>query len=314
MEQIGEIMVLDRASTALQAATTVQHVKDIRDRAGAAREYGRRARDRRMVAMADSVLFKAERRTGEIILAMKKSGELIDAKRGRPQKGSTVTRLSDLGISFDESARWQKLAGMPAKEFEETLRVRFDRIVQRDVTPANGFIKNGAFSSETDEYYTPREVLDAVADALGEIDLDPCAEAHGDRANVPAREHYTKKDDGLSKQWKGRVFMNPPYGREVAEWVSSLVNFHKSGDVPEAIALVASRTDSEWFNLFNGHSVCFVDHRLKFSGAASGAMFPSAIFYLGKAHRAEFARRFSQLGPIRPPAIIHRRVQSVERN
>ena len=238
---------------------------------------------------------------------MKKSGELIDSKNGRPQKGSAVTRLSDLGISFDESARWQKLAGMPRKAFEETLRVRFDRIVQRDVTPANGFIKNGAFSSETDEYYTPREVLDAVADVLGEIDLDPCAEAHGDRANVPARDHYTKKDDGLSKPWKGRVFMNPPYGREVAEWVSCLVNFYKSGEVPEAIALLAARTDTTWFKALDNWPVCFVTGRLKFSGAASGAMFPSAIFYLGTVHRAAFERRFAQLGSIRPPAIIHRR-------
>jgi DNA N-6-adenine-methyltransferase (Dam) len=306
MEQIGQIVLIDRVESALQAATTVQHVKNIRDRASAAREYGRRARDRRMVAMADQLLFKSERRTGEIILAMKAAGELVDRKNGRPQKGSSVTRLSDLGISFDESARWQKLANMPQDAFDETLRARFDRIVQRDVTAANGFIKNGAFSSATAEHLTPREVLDAVLDVLGEIDLDPCAEAHGDRANLPARDHFTKKDDGLSKPWTGRVFMNPPYGSEVPKWVERLLESHKSGEVTEAIALLAARTDTRWFNALDEWPVCFVTGRLSFLGAnttSGSAMFPSAIFYLGTAHRAAFERRLAQLGSVRPPAI-----------
>lgn len=307
MEQAGQITLFDEAAAALQAAMTVQHVKDIRDRAGAAREYGRRARDRRMVAMADQILYKAERRTGEIIIAMKAAGELLDSRNGRRPEGSGATRLSDLGISFDESARWQKLASMPQKAFEETLQARFDRIVQRDVTP-NGFIKNGAFSSETDEHYTPREVLDAVLDVLGEIDLDPCAEKKGARANVPARNHFTRKDDGLSQQWRGRVFMNPPYGYEPPKWVDRLIESHKSGEVTEAIALLAARTDTAWFKSLDRWPVCFVTGRLRFSGAASGAMFPSAIFYLGTLHRSAFERRFAQLGSVRPPAMTQRRV------
>ena len=257
--------------------------------------------------MADQLLFKSERRTGEIIVAMKAAGELLDSKNGRRQKGSSVTRLSDLGISFDESARWQKLASMPQKAFEETLQARFDRIVQRDVTP-NGFIKNGAFSSKSQEHLTPREVLDAAAAVLGKIDLDPCAEAHGDKANVPAREHFTKKADGLSKPWKGRVFMNPPYGLLVLPFVKYLLKQFESGAVTEAIVLVASRTETDFFRAFDEAPVCFVDHRLHFSGAENGAMFPSAIFYLGTAHRAAFERRFAQLGSVRPPAIIHRRI------
>jgi hypothetical protein len=307
LEQAGQIVLFDQAASALQAATTVHQVKDIRDRAGAAREYGRRARDRRMVAMADQLLLKSERRTGEIIIAMKAAGELLDSKNGRRGKGSSATRLSDLGISFDESARWQKLASMPQKAFEETLRARFDRIVQRDVTPANGFIKNGAFSSETAEHYTPREVLDAVLDVLGEIDLDPCAERKGARANVPARNHFTRKDDGLAQQWRGRVFMNPPYGYEPPKWVDRLLESHKSGEVTEAIALLAARTDTAWFKALDKWPVCFVTGRLRFSGAANGAMFPSAIFYLGTAHRAAFERRFAHLGSVRPAAIAHRR-------
>jgi hypothetical protein len=303
VEQAGQIILFDEAAAALQAATTVGDVREIRDRAGAAREYGRRAKDRRLIALADQILLKAERRTGEIIIAMKAAGELLDGRNGRPQKGSSAVRLSDLGISFNESVRYQKLGKLPQRTFEETLRARFDRIVQRDVTPANGFIKNGAFSSETAEHFTPREVLDAVLDVLGEIDLDPCAERKGARANVPARNHFTRKDDGLSQRWRGRVFMNPPYGYEPPKWVDHLLESHKNGEVTEAIALLAARTDTIWFKALDKWPVCFVTGRLHFSSAANGAMFPSAIFYLGTAHRAAFERRFEELGSIRPPAI-----------
>jgi DNA N-6-adenine-methyltransferase (Dam) len=313
VEESRQITLLDGAAAALQAATTVGHVKEIRDRAGAAREYGRRAKDRRMIALADRVLYQAERRTGEILLGMKTAGELLDSKNGRRPKGSSVTRLSDLGISFDESARWQRLAKMPKKAFEETLKARFDRIVQRDVTP-NGFLKT-AFSSRSNEHLTPRVVLDAVLDVLGEIDLDPCAEKKGRGANVPALEHFIEKDDGLSKSWRGRVFMNPPYGDAVSAWVDYLAAAYVSGAVSDAIVLIAARTDTGWFNVkaFQAAPVCFVIGRLNFTGAnttAGSAPFPSAIFYLGKAHRAAFERRFSELGSIRPPAMITRRVKT----
>ena len=32
--------------------------------------------------------------------------------------------------------------------------------------------------------------------------------------------YFSPEDDGLSKDWQGNVcFMNPPYGREVQDWV-----------------------------------------------------------------------------------------------
>ena len=88
--------------------------------------------------------------------------------------------------------------------------------------------------------------IEAVVACLGTIDLDPCSNAEG-KPNVPARKHYTAADDGLSKQWRGRVYMNPPYGDEIDAWVAKLCEEHQAGRVPEAIALVPARTDTEWF-------------------------------------------------------------------
>ena len=70
------------------------------------------------------------------------------------------------------------------------------------------------FSSESVEWPTPPEVLEKVLDCLGGIDLDPCADA---AHTVPARHHFTTDDDGLTHDWEGRIFMNPPYGRGVID-------------------------------------------------------------------------------------------------
>jgi len=64
-----------------------------------------------------------------------------------------------------------------------------------------------------DEWLTPPHILKA----LGEFDLDPCAPVV--RPWPMAKTHYTKVDDGLQKQWFGRVWCNPPYGREIGAWV-----------------------------------------------------------------------------------------------
>ncbi len=134
------------------------------------------------------------------------------------------------------------------------------------------------FSSESEEWYTPKEILDRVVRALGRIDLDPCSNAG---KNVPARKHYTQADDGLAKEWGGKVYMNPPYGRPIVAWVEKLVDEHASGRVTEAIALVPARVDTDWFRKFRDFAICFVDGRLKFSGHENSAPFPSAVVYLG---------------------------------
>jgi len=80
----------------------------------------------------------------------------------------------------------------------------------------------------------------------GEIDLDPCSNSH-EEPNVPAKTHFTREDDGLAQDWHGRVYMNPPYGYEIAEWVDRLCQQYEQGSVIEAITLVPARTDTAWF-------------------------------------------------------------------
>jgi len=66
-------------------------------------------------------------------------------------------------------------------------------------------------SSESAEWYTPPDLIEAARATMGAIDLDPASTA---RANdiVRAAKYFSKADDGLSKLWEGRVFLNPPGG------------------------------------------------------------------------------------------------------
>jgi hypothetical protein len=108
---------------------------------------------------------------------------------------------------------------------------------------------------KNDEWLTPPRLLYR----LGEFDLDPCAPVN--RPWPTAKHHFTVKDDGLSRKWFGRVWLNPPFGREAAKWLEKMAE-HGNG-----IALVAARTETRMF--FNSvwgkaNTVCFVKGRPHF--------------------------------------------------
>jgi hypothetical protein len=152
------------------------------------------------------------------------------------------------------------------------------------------------YSSETDEWYTPWLIVERVQKVFGEIELDPCSNSK-DQPSVPAVMHFTKEDNGLTLAWFGRVYMNPPYGREIKEWVEYLVSEFEAGNTKEAIALVPSRTDTEWFRLLKDFPRCFIWGRLNFSNNGSGAPFPSMAVYLGD-NIGGFKEAFGDIGDI----------------
>lgn len=158
------------------------------------------------------------------------------------------------------------------------------------------------FSSQSSEWLTPSGIISRALDVFGAIDLDPCASIE-DPANVPAAQRLTIHDDGLRQRWHGRVYMNPPYGRTIGQWVAKLCDEYRAGRVTAAIALLPARTDTAWWQLVAGYPVCFVRGRLRFSGHRNSAPFPSAIVYLG-AITANFVGTFQDLGIVYLPARI----------
>jgi hypothetical protein len=141
-------------------------------------------------------------------------------------------------------------------------------------------VNAGLFTSATPEWYTPQHIIARVVKVFGEIDLDPCSNSR-EAPNVPALNHYTAADDGLAREWFGRVYMNPPYGDEIPQWVDRLVQAYEGEEINAAIALVPGRIDTNWFRPLWAYAICAVYGRLRFSGAENSAPFPSVIVYMG---------------------------------
>jgi hypothetical protein len=114
------------------------------------------------------------------------------------------------------------------------------------------------------EWFTPPHIF---AKLLLTFDLDPCAPAGG-VPWIPARRHFSIEDDGLAQEWHGRVWLNPPYGREAGVWARKLAS-HGDG-----IALVFARTDSAWFQEVarQADAICLVAGRLSFIPGMAGQM------------------------------------------
>lgn len=134
------------------------------------------------------------------------------------------------------------------------------------------------FSSDTDNWATPDWLFDAL-DAFYKFDIDVCAS----KDNAKCDTFFTKEDDGLSKEWRGVVWMNPPYGREIGKWVNKARESAEENGAT-VVCLVPARVDTAWWqdNVPHAHEVHFIRGRLKFGDAKNSAPFPSAVIVFRK--------------------------------
>lgn len=132
------------------------------------------------------------------------------------------------------------------------------------------------FMSTTDQWSTPKEFYEKL-NSVFNFTLDPCSDDH----NHKTKKYFTESEDGLSQPWDGeRVFMNPPYGREIGKWVEKA-----SKTKGLVVCLVPARTDTRWWQQFvlgGGCHVYFVPGRLKFGDSKNSAPFPSAVLVYWK--------------------------------
>ena len=122
-------------------------------------------------------------------------------------------------------------------------------------------------------WLTPHHIIEV----LGHFDTDPCCPP-----NMPWRTAdtmLTKAEDGTTAPWHGRVWLNPPYGRDAYPFLSRMATYSGGG-----IALIFVRTDArqwhEWVFPV-AHSVLFIRGRLRFCGVdgspAQSCPTPSAL-------------------------------------
>lgn len=129
-------------------------------------------------------------------------------------------------------------------------------------------------SSNTNEWSTPRAFF-AALDAEFHFNLDPCST----RENRKCAKFFTIEDDGLQQDWGGyRVFCNPPYGREIADWVRKCSEEAKKPGTL-VVMLIPARTDTAYFHDYiykHAREIRFVRGRLHFNEAGP-APFPSMV-------------------------------------
>jgi len=153
-----------------------------------------------------------------------------------------------------------------------------------------------------DEWYTPPEYIQLIHRTLGAIDLDPasCLQAQD---TVRAGAFFSESQNGLERNWWGRVFMNPPYSQpKINQFIEKLLLERASSRVTEAIVLTTNNTDTDWFqSLAHGCSaLCFTDGRVKFLAPDGRKPAPNqghVFTYLGESPEA-FEREFEAVGVV----------------
>lgn len=155
-----------------------------------------------------------------------------------------------------------------------------------------------ANNSGNNEWYTPAEYIEAAREAMGSIDTDP---ASNDIANkvVKAEKYYTIETDGLSHDWHGNVWMNPPYSSElITKFIEKLKE--QRANYNQAIILVNNATETQWFYeiVKIASAVCFPKSRVKFympDGKTGAPLQGQAVLYVGD-NTEKFISAFGGIG------------------
>jgi ParB family chromosome partitioning protein len=193
-------------------------------------------------------------------------------------------------LRADAEAKGQRVANMGVREAMRLL-----------APPADTVTGTG-----DDEWYTPFKYIESARAVMGAIDLDPASCDFAQEA-VKASSYYTKDDNGLQLEWHGRVWLNPPYSKELMPlFVDKLIQeYGEHRRVKQAIMLTNNYTENQWFQKAEklAERICFTDHRVKFQKeepevTGSAPQRGNCFFYFGDDAR-RFESEFSQWGFVR---------------
>ena len=297
---MNELILWDKMKQAVVECHSIDEISNIRNQAEAYRYALRQAKESpEVIKKAEEIKLRAERRAGELL----KDTEFQHGSRGVGKKveSKPTTSLSDMGISKDQSSKWQKIASIPAEKFENYIAVE----KELSTSGALRISKNVHVSNNSgeNEWYTPPFIIEAAKSVMGNIDLDPASSKLANEA-VGAKEFYTIEDDGIKKDWHGRVWLNPPYSQPD---ISNFAKAVTSKKYDEIMILVNNATETDWFRTMAeiSNAICFINKRLKFidrDGNPSGAPLQGqAIIYKGS-NVDKFIQEFKESGLCMMPA------------
>lgn len=283
----GSLETLDDEQVLDQARGSDAFVKLVRDM-GATEEEGLDALE---------LAIRIQREAG------KRLAKIVEGKgtRNRYSRSAGKVLLTDLGVSKKQSSRWQKIGRLKPEPFEafvEAKRGKIDKVAMQGTVKEPGMGATDGDVADPDEYYTPTDFIEMVHEVMGGIDLDPASNEIANTA-VRATRYFTKEEDGLTRPWKGRIFVNWPTSKATA-FAEKLLGEIAIGNVIEAIALdpAVDTSVTRFHSLAAKMGVCFAKGRINFDrdeGKTKGNRYAQAFFYHGP-NRREFQKAFRRIG------------------
>jgi len=165
------------------------------------------------------------------------------------------------------------------------------------------FYTHAGNASVFHRWRTPPALLRKLYAVFGTFELDPCSPtANRRKAPVRARMHFTQADNGLALPWHGRVFVNPPYGREIRLWVQKAHREVSEGRAELVAALLPARTDTKWW-----HDIAGCAHAVLLRGRLSQPQ-PLDRIKFGRVGRQEDQAkvfRHDQVAGGMPAGLVH---------
>lgn len=209
----------------------------------------------------------------------------------------------DMGLDKNQVSQFQQMA-----DHEEIVKQALQEARSEGEIPNRAFIMSKikeaeethrphvSFNSGNNEWYTPKEFIDAARLVMGTIDLDPASSEIANET-VQAEKIYTADDNGLACPWFGNVWLNPPYSSDLIGQFAEKV---KAKEYNQAIVLVNNATETAWFAdiVSVASAIVFPTSRVKFykpDGSTGAPLQGQAILYVGD-NPAAFLSEFEKFG------------------
>ena len=154
------------------------------------------------------------------------------------------------------------------------------------------------------ERYSPPWLADAARKVMGAIDVDP---ASCERANktIKATKFFSEKTNGLRQQWRGRIFLNPPFGHEWRAWAVKLMAEIAAGRTKQAFLVAPGAVlwvlAAPWFRPLLRGSLFLPNERIEYHNPRSDTWqdvcLGSFCVYYGP-QQTRFAKVFGSKGTI----------------
>lgn len=229
-----------------------------------------------------------------------RKGEQAGAdKSGNLPPLDTGKTRDKVGEAVGMSGRTYEKAKAVVKSGDEDVIAEMDATGKVD--PAYKKITHVTQNTGENEWYTPLFYIDAAREVMGRIDIDP-ASCETAQAYIKAKEYFTAETDGLSHEWHGNVWLNPPYSKDlIVQFIDGLTVEHTEGRTKQAVVLLNNATETAWGQriLTLASAVCFPRGRIRFldrTGEPANTPLQGQMFcYVGK-NRKKFVEVFGEFG------------------